>query len=156
MTTLHHLSRLALGLAAAFTLNLPAVSGNFTPLTYTPDEIHLAADPARPGGMSLASLAGGLDQPGLYAVRIRLPSQIRVQPHVHPDDRMVVVMAGTVLIGFGDRFDPAQMRPMPPGSFFVEPANTPHFAWVPGPDAIVQVSGIGPSATTYLNPGPAH
>lgn len=151
--------RLALFLAAvsAFSLNLSARSEGFVPVRLTPDEIQLTADASRPGSMSLSTLAGDMAKPGLYAVRIRMPSQLQVQPHVHPEDRMVVVLTGTLHVGFGERFDPERMRAMTPGSFFVEPARTPHFAWVRGEDVIVQVSGIGPSGTVYLNPGaPGH
>lgn len=145
--------RLALALAAVsvFSLNPPARSEGFVPVRLTPDEIQLTADASRPGSMSLATLAGDMAKPGLYAVRIRMPSQIKVQPHIHPEDRLVVVMSGTLHFGFGERFDPAQMRAMTPGSFFVEPARTPHFAWVQGEDVVLQVSGIGPSGTVYLN-----
>lgn len=149
--------RLAMALAAltAFCLSIPlsAWSEGLPPLTLTPEEIKLGIDPSRPGAMGLATLAGDLAKPGPYAVRIRLPSQIKVLPHTHPDDRFVVVMSGTVNFGYGEQFDPAKMRAMPPGSFFIEPARTPHFAWVQGEDAIVQVSGFGPSATAYLSAG---
>lgn len=147
--------RLALALAAVsvFSLNLPARSEGFAPIRLIPEEIKLSADASRPGSMSLATLAGDMAKPGLYAVRIRMPGQIKVQPHIHPEDRLVVVMSGTLHFGFGERFDPALMRAMTPGSFFVEPARTPHFAWVQGEDVVVQVSGIGPSGTVYLNTG---
>lgn len=156
-------SPLAMALALAFAVPalgegytpVPLTPAAMTPVRLTPDEIQLKSDASRPGSMDIATLAGDLAKPGLYAVRIRLPSQIRVQPHTHPDDRAVVVLAGTVHIGFGERFDPALMRAMPAGSFFVEPARTPHFAWVQGADAIVQASGIGPSGTVYLSSGEA-
>jgi hypothetical protein len=79
--------------------------------------------------------------------------QYRKLSNTHPEDRLVVVLSGTLHVGFGERFEPDRMRAMPAGSFFVEPARTPHFAWVRGEDAIVQVSGIGPSGTVYLDGG---
>ncbi|HNI07074.1 MAG TPA: cupin domain-containing protein [Thiobacillaceae bacterium] len=150
--------RLALGLAVClvFTASPPVWSDGFAPVTLAPDEIRLDPDASRPGAMSLATLAGDMGKAGLYAVRIRMPSQLRVQPHVHPDDRMVVVLAGTLSIGFGERFEPEKMRALPAGSFFIEPAGKPHFAWVRGEDVIVQVSGIGPSGTVYLQPAAGH
>ncbi len=144
---------LALALASACSLNLPARSDGFAPIRLTPEEIRLDADASRPGGMSLATLAGDMAKPGLYAVRIRMPGQLKVQPHTHPEDRLVVVLSGTLHVGFGERFEPDRMRAMPAGSFFVEPARTPHFAWVRGEDAVVQVSGVGPSGTVYLDGG---
>lgn len=147
-----HARRLLPALAMALGLALcpPARGDGYGPIRLVPEEIRLDADPSRPGGMSLATLAGDMARPGLYAVRIRMPSQLRVLPHVHPEDRMVVVLSGTLHVGFGERFEPERMRAMPPGSFFVEPARTPHFAWVRGEDVIVQVSGVGPSGTVYL------
>lgn len=126
------------------------------PLTLSPAQIRLEADPSRPGGMSLATLAGDMARPGLYAARIRMPAGLRVEPHFHPEDRVVVVLSGTLHIGFGERFDADRLRAMPAGSFFVEPAGIAHFARVGDEDAIVQVSGIGPSGTTYLQPGGGH
>lgn len=144
---------LVLAVASACSLNLQAWSDGFAPIRLTPDEIKLSADASRPGSMSLATLAGDMAKPGLYAVRIRMPSQLKVLPHTHPEDRLVAVLSGTLHFGFGERFDPDRMRALPAGSFFIEPARTPHFALVGGEDAIVQVTGIGPSATVYLDGG---
>jgi quercetin dioxygenase-like cupin family protein len=119
----------------------------------TPDEIRLSADASRPGAMEMAALAGDMAKPGLYAARIRIPGGLRIEPHVHPDDRAVVVLAGTLYVGYGDRFDPAAMKALPPGSFFTEPAGKAHFAWARDGDVILQVSGIGPSGTVYLRDG---
>lgn len=144
-----------LALALALSLAVPAQGEDLAPVRLAPEEIHLSADASRPGGMDMAILAGDMAKPGLYAARIRIPGQLRIPPHVHPEDRVVVVLAGTLHIGFGERFDPALMKALPPGSFFVEPAGKPHFAWAQGADVIVQVSGIGPSGTVYLSPSAA-
>ncbi len=95
---------LALVTVSALFPGLPAWSEGFAPVRLTPDEIQLAADANRPGSMSLATLAGDMGKPGLYAVRIRMPSQLQVLPHVHPEDRLVVVLSGTLHVGFGGRF----------------------------------------------------
>lgn len=148
---------LALAVLAAFVWGQPASGEGFAPLTLTPAEIRLEADASRPGGMAIAILAGDMAKPGLYAARIRMPAGLRVEPHFHPENRVVVVLSGTLHIGFGERFEPERLRAMPAGSFFVEPAGVPHFARVGEEDAIVQVSGVGPSGTTYLHPGaPGH
>lgn len=148
---------LATPLAVALLLSvaLPALGEGIAPIRLTPEEIRLSADASRPGSMEMAILAGDMGKPGLYAARIRIPGRLRIQPHVHPDDRLVVVLAGTLHIGFGSRFDPALMKALPAGSFFVEPAGTTHFAWAQDEDVIVQVSGIGPSGTVYLDSGAA-
>jgi quercetin dioxygenase-like cupin family protein len=136
---------LSLAVAAAFADGMAAVR-------LAPDEIRLAADASRPGSMEVATLAGDMGKAGLYAARIRIPAGLRILPHAHPDDRLVVVLSGTLHLGFGDRFDPAAMKALPPGSFFTEPAGRAHFAWAREDDVVLQVSGIGPSGTAYLPP----
>ena len=150
-----HYPRLASPLAAALllALALPAGGEGISAVRLTPEEIRLGADASRPGGMDMATLAGDMGKPGLYSARIRIPGMLRIQPHVHPEDRVVIVLSGTLHFGFGDRFDPALMKSLPPGSFFVEPAGKPHFAWAQTSDVILQVSGIGPSGTVYLGSG---
>lgn len=144
-----------LALALALSLAVPALGADLAPARLAPEEIQLSADASRPGGMAMAVLAGDMGKPGLYAARIRIPGQLRIPPHIHPEDRVVVVLAGTLHVGFGERFDPALMKALPPGSFFVEPAGLPHFSWAQGGDVTVQVSGIGPSGTVYLGAGEA-
>jgi len=142
---------LALGLLLS--LAVPLRAEGLSPIRLAPEEIRLVADASRPGGMAVAVLSGDLGKPGLYAARILMPAGLKVLPHVHPEDRLVVVLSGTLSFGFGERYDPALMKPLPAGSFFVEPAGRPHFAWTGDADVVVQVSGIGPSGTVYLQAG---
>ena len=144
-----------LAMALALSISLPALGEDFTPVRLTAEEIQLNSDTSRPGSMGMAVLAGDMSKSGLYSARIRIPAQLRIPPHAHPEDRVVVVLSGTLHFGFGDRFDAAAMKAMTPGSFFIEPAGKPHFAWTQNDDAILQVSGIGPSGTVYLNPADA-
>lgn len=141
-----------LAMVLALSLALPALGEGMTAVRLAPEEIKLTADASRPGSMDMATLAGDMGKPGLYAARIRIPGQLRIPPHVHPDDRVVIVLSGTLHFGFGEQFDPALMKALPAGSFFVEPAGTPHYAWAQTSDVILQVSGIGPSGTVYLRP----
>ena len=144
---------LALRLLAALVLALTASAqgGELACVRLAPDEIRLQADPSRPGGMEMAVLAGDLGKAGLYAARIRIPAHLRIHPHTHPEDRVVVVLSGTLLVGYGERFDTSRMKALPPGSFFTEPAGQAHFAWAQTSDVVVQVSGIGPSGTAYVD-----
>lgn len=136
----------------SFILAFPAWGTGGEPIRLAPQEIQFAADASRPGHMAVASLYGDMGQAGLYAARVLIPAGLRVLPHAHPDDRMVVVVSGTLLVGFGDRFDQVDMKAMPPGSFFTEPAGRVHFAWARDGDVVVQVSGVGPSGTVYIQP----
>src|SRR5438105_2991639 len=54
-------------------------------------------------------------------------------------------------LGYGTRFDVKKLKDLPPGSFYTEPSNAPHFAHTGSTPAVVQISGFGPSATHYEN-----
>jgi quercetin dioxygenase-like cupin family protein len=136
-------------------VNPPVRGEGIAAVRQAAEEIRLQSDASRPGGMEMATLAGNMGKPGLYAARIRIPAGLRVLPHTHPEDRLVVVLSGTLLVGYGGHFDASLMKALPPGGFFTEPAGQPHFAWARDDDVIVQVSGIGPSGTVYVDPGHA-
>jgi quercetin dioxygenase-like cupin family protein len=153
MKPVRYLQTLFQGMVAvSLFLALPAWSGGAEPVMRAPEDIHFSSDASRPGHMAVATLYGDMARSGLYAARVLIPAGLKVMPHTHPDDRVVVVLSGTLHVGFGDRFDASPMQALPAGSFFTEPAGRAHFAWARDGDVIVQVSGIGPSGTTYFQP----
>jgi len=97
-------------------------------------------------------LKGDPDHAGLYTILLRIPANTRIAAHVHQDDRVATVVSGTWYIGYGDAFDKAELRALPPGSFYTEPANRTHFAETHDEPVIVQITGVGPSSTSYVNP----
>jgi Domain of unknown function (DUF4437) len=105
-------------------------------------------DPANPNGPQTAILAGDPKKPALYTSRIKIPAQLKVPPHWHPDDRMVLVISGTLYFGHGDTFDETKLKALPAGSFYAEPARQPHFAWAKESEVIIQVTAVGPAGTT--------
>ena len=110
----------------------------------------------RPGaapGTEQAELVGAQDKAGPYTVRLKFPAGYKGTPHTHPDTKQYTVVSGTWCIGYGGTFDSAKLKCLPAGSFYIEPANTPHFVEVRDA-AVVQVSGSGPSGTTAVNPEP--
>ena len=102
-------------------------------------------------GLSLAPIAGNPGTPGMYVTRVRFPTDFRVQPHFHPDNRTVIVISGTLHVGFGRQFDEGAMKELPPGSTWTEPAGQPHFAWAKDGEVVIQVVGIGPSGRTSVS-----
>ena len=52
-------------------------------------------------------------------------------------------------------FDPDKLTALPAGSFYTEPAGVPHFIATPDGEAIVQVTGTGPTAVSYVDPAHA-
>ena len=62
----------------------------------------------------------------------------------------VTIVAGTLHLGMGERFDRASTRTLVTGSFGYWPAGTKHFAWAEG-ETILQLHGQGPWTITYVN-----
>ena len=138
--------------AALLLLFLIAASAPAEPLRairVTPDTLTWVKDPR---GYEQAVVVGDPAGPGLYTAHIRFPAGLRVPPHFHPDDRIVTVLSGTVLFGYGERFDESRMQALGPGSVWTEPARQPHFAWARDGAVVLQVVGVGPSGTTPVPP----
>ena len=90
-----------------------------------------------------------LGERGVYVIYMRFPAGFRNPPHFHPDERIVTILSGTLLVGYGEQFDESAMKALPAGSMFIEPAKQPHFAWARDGEVVLQVVGHGPSDTTW-------
>lgn len=103
------------------------------------------------GGIETVVLKGDPTKAGLYTLMLRVAPNIRIQAHSHRDDRVATVVKGTWYFGYGETFNESALQPLGPGSFYTEPPNTPHFAMTKE-EVILQISGTGPSSTTYVDP----
>jgi hypothetical protein len=79
-------------------------------LAQTPSVVATVADakfgpapPMLPPGAQLAVLSGNPMGTGAYAVRVRFPANYAIPAHSHPTDENVVVSAGSVTFGMGDK-----------------------------------------------------
>ena len=113
----------------------------------TPKDIRWVRNAA--GTSEQAVLFGDPSKPGPYVVRIKwLPGNFS-RPHFHSTDRFFVVISGTWWVGTGDKFDPDNGTvPVHAGSYVIHKAGGVHYDGAKGEEAIIQVSGIGPVATT--------
>ena len=102
-------------------------------------------------GMQQVNLIGDPAKPGPYTLRLKFPKGFRIAPHSHPDYREVTILSGTFATGYGEKFDADNLKTLPPGSFYTEPANVPHFVEVRD-ETIVQVTGMGPGGRHFVNP----
>lgn len=67
------------------------------------------------------------------------------QPHSHPNDRILTVLAGTMRIGTGSKFDKANTVSLGPGSIVKDFANQTHFDGS-GPDGLtLEIVTLGPA-----------
>jgi len=122
-----------------------------------PEEFQWARNSGSSIGTSLSAdvettvLKGNPAEPGLYTILLRIAPNTRIHPHSHQDDRIATVVSGTWYFAYGDEFDEAALKPLPPGSFYTEPPEVNHFG-LTREEVIIQMTGIGPSSTSYVDP----
>jgi len=68
--------------------------------------------PAFPPSARLAILVGDPTEPGLYTIRVKLPSGLKLMPHWHPEDRIYTVVSGVFYIGLGHISTARSWRPI--------------------------------------------
>ena len=115
---------------------------------YFPEDVKFPEMP--PGASRTVTLFGDPRNEGLYVTRTLIPKGAQTVPHTHSDSRTITVLSGICYYGRGEEFDESRTIPMPPGSFFTEPAGTPHFIWAKEGDVIVQTTALGPSGTQII------
>ena len=98
-------------------------------------------------GIQTATVLGNPTKPGIYVTRLRFAKGTRIAPHMHPDERVAVVLSGSMYFGYGETFDESALAHMVPGSTWTEPPKTAHFAWAKDEDVVIQVVGVGPSGS---------
>jgi len=95
-------------------------------------------------------LKGDPNKVGLYTIQLTVPANTKIEAYTHRNDRIATVIFGTWHIGYGSRFDEKNLKALPPGSFYTEPLNVPHFARTGNQPVAVQISGYGPTDTKYV------
>lgn len=101
-------------------------------------------------GIKTTVLSGDPEKPGLYTIRLSVPAHTTIQAHSHRDDRVATVVSGTWYFAYGAHADPAAFKPLPPGSFYTEPAGAAHFARTGPQPVVVHITGYGPTDTSYV------
>ncbi len=110
------------------------------------------APPDLPPGAQAAVLVGDPSKPGVpFVLRAKLPDGYKVPPHWHPTQENVTVLAGTLLVGTGEKFDPSTMEELTAGSLMSMNATVRHCVMAKG-EAVLQIHGLGPFEVNYVNP----
>jgi uncharacterized RmlC-like cupin family protein len=123
----------------------------------TPAEVAWPATTTGGAGTSGASgiqtvvLQGDPTKPGLYTLRLKAAPGMRIQAHSHRDNRSAIVVSGTWYFAYGRQFDEKALKALPAGSFYTEPGGVDHFAMTKD-EVVIQITGYGPSSTTYVEP----
>jgi len=145
-------------MTALLFLAISPVDQSLPQMRMTPAEIQAsAAKDNEAGGAAVATgrrkvIAGDPDKAGFYSILVFVPAHTTIPAHSHRDDRVATVVSGEWHFGYGNRFDAAALKTLPPGSVYSEPAGMNHFARTDAEPVIVQISGYGPSDTRYFDP----
>jgi pimeloyl-ACP methyl ester carboxylesterase len=107
------------------------------------------------GGIRTTLLYGDPAKPGPYVLEIHVPPNTTIAAHTHRDDRVATVISGAWYFGYGAKPGEAQIKPLGAGGLYTEPAGAPHFAFTRAEPAVVRLTGMGPSDTTYVALAPA-
>ena len=101
----------------------------------------------RPGSPSkTATLFGDPSKAGLYVqVAKRGPNEWS-QPHSHPNERFITVLAGTFLIGTGPKFDKNNTVAVGPGGVVHDIPNQMHYDGTGPEGATLEFIAMGPAA----------
>jgi quercetin dioxygenase-like cupin family protein len=102
-------------------------------------------------GTSSALVYGDPSKPGLYVVRVRFAPGTMSPPHFHPEERCIAVLKGTWWVGSGPKWDRNATTAVPAGSFVVHHPNKIHFDGAKDEEVTLQITGIGPSATKFVD-----
>ena len=135
-----------------------ATAGDLQPARVTAEEIPWPGGSSRVEGTAMRTglqtlvVAGNAKGDGLYTMMFSLPANTKIPPHSHPDVRSCFVLSGTWYFAYGDARDEAQLKALPPGSHYTEPAGTNHFAETRSEPVIAECTAIGPTGTTFVNP----
>jgi len=144
-----------LGLIAGLSLAVMLPAGAMAAAQHViaqPDSLKwTAAPPVLPKGAQIAVLYGDPGKPGPFVFRLKFPAGYKVAAHMHPNDYNVTVLSGTMYLGMGDKFDPAQGQALNAGGYLHLPKRMHHYEWA-SEDTVIELSGIGPVGMTYLNP----
>ena len=101
----------------------------------------------RPGSASqTAALFGDPSKPGLYVQVTKRGPDDWSQPHSHPNERFITVLAGTFLIGTGAKFDKNNTVAVGPGGVVHDIPNQMHYDGTGPEGATLEFIAMGPAA----------
>ena len=103
----------------------------------------------RPGSVTQsAAVFGDPTKPGMYVQLLKRGPNDWSQPHSHPNDRYITVLAGTMLIGTGSTVDKDNTVAVKPGGVIRDIAGQMHYDGT-GPEGLtIEIIGMGPSTMT--------
>jgi hypothetical protein len=138
---------LATGIACALGLSMSTVGaetyGNAA-TQIVPTDLTWKENPKLPPGVQTTMVWGDPSKPGLFIFRAKWPPNLKVPPHSHPSDEYVTVISGSWKTATGETFDEAKLQTLPPGGFYMLPANVKQFSATGNEETVIEVTAMGP------------
>ena len=101
----------------------------------------------RPGSATkTATLFGDPSKAGLYVEVTKRGPNDWSQPHSHPNERFITVLAGTFLIGTGAKFDKNNTVAVGPGGVIHDIPNQMHYDGTGPEGATLEFIAMGPAS----------
>jgi len=143
--------RFFLGMLAVFAASVRSAEPDASTMAITRDADIKWAESSRSPGLSTAVVFGDPAMPGPYIVRVRFAPGVMSRPHFHPEERYIAVLKGTWWVGADPKWDKNATTPVPAGSFVIHHANKIHDDGAKDEEVTLQITGLGPSATTLVD-----
>jgi quercetin dioxygenase-like cupin family protein len=121
------------------------------PVLIKASDIAFHPAPGFPKGAQIVILRGDLSKAEPYTIRFKLPDGFVIPSHWHSTDEEVTVLSGTLNVGMGDTVDKNNSTALEAGGFQIVPAQAHHYVWTTG-ETIMQLDGMGPRTTVFVNP----
>ena len=102
-------------------------------------------------GLEMAVASGDPGTQGNHELRFRAKEKVRVPPHWHASDAQVAVLAGSVAVGEGERFEASSLRVLRTGQGIELQKGVRYFA-VLEKGTEVQLESRGPFAVEWVDP----
>ena len=139
------------GLVLSDTRNLMAIYGADAPAIdrnardfRLPDQLQWNE---RPGSTDkTATLFGDPSKPGMFVQVTKRGPNVWSQPHSHPNERFITVLAGTFFIGTGSKFDKNNTVAIGPGGVVHDIPNQMHYDGTGPEGATLEFIAMGPAS----------
>jgi len=99
----------------------------------------------------VVSVVYGNPQTGPFMALIKVPAGVTIAPHRHSGEEAAVVVAGSCVIGQGDKVDARKGTELGPGSSYTLAARTPHW-FIARTDCLVTRYSSRAVDIEYVNP----
>ena len=89
----------------------------------------------------------------VFAFRLEVQPGFEIRPHTHPVTEHMTVLSGTFYVGMGETMDKEAATAYGPGSYIAVAAGVPAYMWA-DEVTVIQVHGVGPFSTDFVEPPP--